>query len=372
MNVKDVYFMIKTILVDDERFALVSLENQLKKHDDIQVEGAFTNIEEAFGKIEEGDIDVVFLDINMPKLNGFEVAERINNMNEYMQIVFVTAYDEYAIKAFEVDALDYVMKPITKKRLEITLNRIREKNILLKKSKKQKENAIQSFGSFQIVCNNATVKWRTKKAKELMAYLLHYRGRFIHRDKILDLIWNSKSNEQTMKLLHTNLYYIRKALKGTVLEDCIEYSSEMYKVDVSNIDYDVDIFENKINANDEMSLKKAIDLYKGDYFEEEAYSWSVAEQERLSKIYGSVLMKFTKDLMESKEYGLAVHYLKKRLDKEPYDEESHLNLMKAHIEMKDGKAFLEHYEKVKCVFEDDLKVKLPLRIKKLYEETNMK
>ncbi|MGF9905254.1 response regulator [Brevibacillus porteri] len=74
--------------------------------------------------IEKNEIDIVFLDIQIPKLNGIELAEQLLEVKPQLQIVFVTAYERYAIKAFELNALDYVLNPVGKQRLQNTMKRI--------------------------------------------------------------------------------------------------------------------------------------------------------------------------------------------------------------------------------------------------------
>lgn len=114
---------MKAILVDDTRLARQELHFLLKNHKDIQVIGEAENADEAKQLIEELKPDLVFLDIQMPDKDGFELLEMLD---EVPQIVFTTAYSEYAIKAFDYNALDYLKKPITEDRLAVALQRVRE------------------------------------------------------------------------------------------------------------------------------------------------------------------------------------------------------------------------------------------------------
>jgi two-component system LytT family response regulator len=105
---------IKTILVDDEHLALAELQTMLKKHADIKVVDTALNAMEAAVKINEQKPALIFLDINMPGKSGFDLLQELD---EAPYVIFVTAYDQYAIKAFEVSALDYILKPINADRL---------------------------------------------------------------------------------------------------------------------------------------------------------------------------------------------------------------------------------------------------------------
>lgn len=112
---------MKAIIVDDERLARKELKNLLSKYPNVEVIGEYDNAEDAINEIEKQKPDLVFLDIHMPGKDGFGVLEELIYVP---QVIFVTAYDEYAIKAFEVNALDYLLKPIQQDRLDEAINKL--------------------------------------------------------------------------------------------------------------------------------------------------------------------------------------------------------------------------------------------------------
>lgn len=114
---------IKTILIDDEPLALLELKEMLKKHTDIEVVATAADSNEALQQITEHKPALIFLDINMPGKSGFDLLEELD---EVPHVIFVTAYDSYAIKAFEVNALDYLMKPLNPLRLEEAIQKVRK------------------------------------------------------------------------------------------------------------------------------------------------------------------------------------------------------------------------------------------------------
>lgn len=119
--------MIKAILVDDELFALKELQLQLESLPNIQIIGSFTNPLESFFNITTLDPDVVFLDIDMPEVSGIYLAEQIMTTHPQVKIIFVTAFDKYAINAFELNAVDYILKPFTLERIKKTISKLEEK-----------------------------------------------------------------------------------------------------------------------------------------------------------------------------------------------------------------------------------------------------
>jgi two-component system LytT family response regulator len=105
---------IKAIIIDDERLARNELKKLLQNHNDIEVIEEAANVDEGIEKIEMYQPELIFLDIQMPGKTGFDLLEQVEKTPK---VIFTTAYDEYAIKAFEVNALDYLLKPIEPKRL---------------------------------------------------------------------------------------------------------------------------------------------------------------------------------------------------------------------------------------------------------------
>jgi two-component system LytT family response regulator/two-component system response regulator LytT len=127
---------MKTIVVDDEQLARDELRFLLEQLDDVDVVAQAGNGVEALRAIEELQPDLVMLDVQMPGLTGFEVARRVVQAGIESQLVFVTAYDQYAIDAFEVNAVDYLLKPVEPERLAMAVDRVR-KRLAAEKVKKE-------------------------------------------------------------------------------------------------------------------------------------------------------------------------------------------------------------------------------------------
>lgn len=118
--------MLKALIVDDEYPARMELRFRLDKHPDVQVIGEAGSAREAMALIQALDYDVVFLDVQMPGLNGIDLARQLRERERGPAIVFVTAYESYAVPAFETRAVDYLLKPFDDDRLSETLQRLRE------------------------------------------------------------------------------------------------------------------------------------------------------------------------------------------------------------------------------------------------------
>jgi len=116
---------MKALIVDDERLARLELRRLLAEHPQVEITGEARGGEEALAMISQLAPDLLFLDIQMPGMTGFELLEHLDDLP---QVIFTTAYDEYAIKAFEINALDYLLKPIVPARLAAALVRVRPRS----------------------------------------------------------------------------------------------------------------------------------------------------------------------------------------------------------------------------------------------------
>ena len=115
--------MIRAIIVDDEAYCCDTLETMLEKYcPEIQLVAVCHSVEEAISAISEQKPDLVFLDIEMPRMNGFDMLQKINPIN--FEIIFTTSFDQYALRAIRFSALDYLLKPIDKEDLQTAVQKV--------------------------------------------------------------------------------------------------------------------------------------------------------------------------------------------------------------------------------------------------------
>ncbi|UZR95166.1 LytR/AlgR family response regulator transcription factor [Chondrinema litorale] len=126
---------MRAIIVDDERLARKELNSLLEEYNDIEIVAEASNADEAADVIESLNPDVLFLDIQMPEKTGFDLLEMLTTVPK---VIFTTAYDDFALKAFEINAFDYLLKPIDPKRLEETVKKLSD--YLAKEEKGKSEN----------------------------------------------------------------------------------------------------------------------------------------------------------------------------------------------------------------------------------------
>ncbi|MDN5202050.1 response regulator [Fulvivirgaceae bacterium BMA10] len=149
---------MKAIIIDDSRLARNELRRLLKDFDTVHILGEASNASEAKEKIEQKKPDFIFLDIQMPGKNGFELLEDLDFLPE---VIFTTAYDEYALKAFDVNALDYLVKPIEKDRLAAAMSKIEQ---ILRQKNEQLQNRDLLGENDQVFVKDGDKCWFVKLA----------------------------------------------------------------------------------------------------------------------------------------------------------------------------------------------------------------
>lgn len=146
--------MIRVFIVDDEPLATGLVEELLAKHQNFEVSGVFHDGFTALKAIQETPPDLIFLDVQMPKISGLELLELLENVPP---IIFTTAFDQYAVSAFEAHAIDYLLKPFHQERFDAALNRYRERNAVaadmqaMLKSQPLNRIVLKDGGSIKII-----------------------------------------------------------------------------------------------------------------------------------------------------------------------------------------------------------------------------
>lgn len=305
---------MRIILIDDEPIALDLLKLMLSSYEDVDVVGSYTKPLDALKGIKKIQPDVIFLDIEMGEINGLELAELFMKELDAVEIVFITAYSEYAVDAFEINAIDYLLKPIQEKRLNKTIERLKDKSMehygidILDNRLK-----VNSFGSFEVLdsMENPLI-WRTQKSKELFAYLWSKKERAVSKMLIMETIFPDKDLDKATTLLHTTIYQLRKNLERLGYSNGIIYFNDCYQLDIP-IKSDVQEL-NKIlgsKKHNDKEIEEILRIYKGDFLEE-GYHWAMETQQIYKDVVFNTLEKYARTQLE---YEKLTPILKTCLDK---------------------------------------------------------
>lgn len=256
--------MIRTVIVDDETHILDELKQYLSKIEDVNLLGAYTNPLDALHFVMGNDVDMAILDIEMQKINGIEFADSLKKMNNSIQVIFVTGYDQYAMEAFRTNAIAYLLKPYTFNELCSAIEKVRIMLRGLKNEEKEKYIYIQTFGKFEIFSNGKRIEFANRKAKELLALLTDKRGGMVTMEFAINCIWEGKPLDDKSKALYRKaVSELRKGLNNAGCGDIVTYQRGQLALRTSMV---------KCDYYEVLDTGKGSGLYGGNYLED--YSWA--------------------------------------------------------------------------------------------------
>lgn len=293
--------MLRTVLLDDEPIILEELYSLLEDDERIEIVGSFSDPLTLLQELPALKPDCLFLDIEMPGISGIELAERLASAGMELEIVFVTAYNHYAAQAFDVNAIDYLLKPIRQERIRKAVDKLVSQAELKPVLERQRLKTsavcrIQSFGAFE-VSGEHKVKWTRSKSKELLAYLLQYEGKWLSKYKLCDEQWGDYEPERALAYLQTSLYALRKSLQQAGCRELrIEYAEDRYILQAGAADWDVRTFNAAyaqfLQSGSSAAAREALDSCRGEYLEGEDWPWSDLIRENYLRRYEQLMQHF--------------------------------------------------------------------------------
>lgn len=256
--------MIRIAAVDDEKHVLERFEKLACEFDDIELCGLFETGEQLLSYLETHCLDAVFLDIEMPEVSGLEISHKLLNLNETINIVFLTAFNQYAVEAFEVEAIDYILKPLTEARLGKTLSRLQKKKTTIKQPVKP---IIHCIGDYEVIVEK-TLSWKNSKAKEVLAFLTQKGGRPANWEKIADAVWPEYNAQKAQTNFHATMYLLRKRLAEAGISKILVCGRGDYRIVPELVDCDLYLLEELLQMNE---IKRKEDFSQLEYFKKKGY-----------------------------------------------------------------------------------------------------
>ncbi len=261
---------MKIMAVDDERLALNEFKDICLQISDIDTIDTFSNPLDAIEHAATSEVDVAFLDIEMPMVKGIELAERIKKVSPNTKIVFVTGYAQYALDAFDIGAVDYVLKPYDTDMIRRALQKasyIKDKEIVSKIT-------VQTFGFFDVFVNNKPIVFSSAKSKELLALLVDRKGGVVSTEQAIAVLWSDREyTEAVQSLFRKVLKSLRVALEEAEAEEIFMDNRNQRSVDISK--FSCDYYD---LLNDKVAAQKS---YFGKYMTQ--YEWAKETENRLNE-----------------------------------------------------------------------------------------
>lgn len=252
---------MKILLVDDEELQLTRLLGAVKAVLPKAELLSYSNPIKALEENKENKIDLAFLDIEMPICNGIQLAKKLKSINPLIKVIFVTAYNDYALEAYRLHASGYISKPVNVEKVKAEIEEL-EKVIDLKAVNKLQ---IKCFGNFEIFHQGKPVKFAYQKSKEVFAYLIDREGASININELNAVMWEEDHKSYLRNLISD----IKHTLKSINCDDVFIKKHNECSIDVSKVDCDA--YEYKKDN------PEAVRLYRGEYMIQ--YPWANFNEE---------------------------------------------------------------------------------------------
>ncbi len=320
--------MIKAVLVDDEILVLNLLKRIITEIKDIQIIGAYTDPEQALLEIPTLAPDVVFLDVDMPALNGIELGTKLieSDTTGDMSIVFVTAYEQYAIHAFKLNAVHYILKPADPDSVIEVVNRLNQKREQVP-AKVSESGKINCFGPMHMRVNGHKIDFLTAKVEELLALLIMHRDKGISKWRIIDVLWEEASIEKSQQNLYTMMFRLKKTLRHAGILVDVKSKNGIYRIVLDDVHCDLVEFDNFVEKKPQVQdhnlaeFERVIALYQGELFEGKDYVWCINERERYFQQFATIVNRVIHYYRDNKCFEQAdtlLHAVRQYVSEEEY------------------------------------------------------
>lgn len=251
-----------TLTVDDRQLVVTMVQKILGRLDPDGIHLGTTHPSEALKLAEENPLDAAFLDVEMPGMNGVELAQQLQKRYPLLNVIFITGYREYMPSAFQLYASDYILKPVTEAAVAKAISHLRYRREELHTSRV----SARCFGSFEVYCDGKPISFARSRTKELLAYLIDRRGALCTFDMIYGNLWPDEAVTNSMKSqLRTMVADLRKTLEELGVGDVLIHQERV------GLSVDTD----RINCDYYQFLKGnpvAIHQFRGDYMRQYAFA----------------------------------------------------------------------------------------------------
>ncbi|OAB47793.1 response regulator [Paenibacillus antarcticus] len=220
--------MWKVVIVEDEKPILDLHARLLETYGPFQIVGCFESPFDALQEIPNLDVDALVLDIEMPRMTGLQLAKNLVENGIDVPVVFTTAHQQYAVQAFRVQALDYILKPMTLNMVKRLDERLQKYYGQRPKLSNKKELYVQLYGEASIKIGEQLVKWPTRITEELFYYLLLHENKLCYKWRIIDDLWTNGEEKRALSNLYNTIYRIRQLFMELDIPIVIERRHDGY------------------------------------------------------------------------------------------------------------------------------------------------
>lgn len=323
--------MLNAIAVDDEKKALERFARVVGEERRIELIGAFSSVGDAMKFVRSNQVDIAFLDIEMPSGSGLDLAQQLLADNPSMDIVMVTAYDRYALRAFQAHVTGYLLKPVDIADVQEQIDHVIRKRGRTTNVVVHPMLDVHCFGPFH--CHpfgreSDVVPFRTAKAEELFAFLLHHQGRPVSKETIIENLWPEADPAKANNHFHVTCTYLRNALAEKGFEDIFIRDRDHYRLNFDRLQCDMMRFLSIVRQlNDDAS-----EIYPAPYFDNKAYDWAVKTRIWFENQYAGHQYRLSDQYAGKGETGKAMEAVERILERNPLEEEAVVRLVRMKLQ----------------------------------------
>lgn len=346
--------MLRAILIDNNSLDLDLLERKLLEVSEYKIVGKHKNPYAGLIDVVQLKPEIVFLSVELSNARGLELAEEMMKAMPKIKIIFVAKNEKYALNAFDLQVTDFILKPVTTERLTKTIDKL---SAISLDEYNLATSMIRCFKQLEFVkitdsIETLKVKWRTAKAKEIFAYLLHHQNNEVRKDQLVEKFWPDAKEKEAYSRLYTSIYHIRTSIQSANLPIDLINSNVGYELELNDVLVDASVFREKVLENIKITEetlvkhKQNLELYRGDYFEVESYEWAKNKQGRLHFLFVNYSKKIADYYLKVENYNDAIVIYTNLQKKLPYHEDSYFELMKLFYKIDDFNRMEHYYHKL--------------------------
>ena len=258
---------MKIYIVDDEPLSVETMKRMVvKSRPDADI-SAFISPEELIRQLDQlpDKPDIIFTDIEMPEISGFDIAMRVKSRSPKTRIVFVTGYSQYALRAYRMHVNGYILKPVTLEQVNEEIELTEAAPAPLPERDTGDKIVVRCFGHFEMFWNNEPITFSRSKTKELAAYLIDRRGEMCTADEIITALWEGDTGSDNQSgYLRALTSDLKASLSKIGMKDVLIRKHRMWAIRTDMLDCD---FYRMLDGDLE-----ALNSYTGEYMTR--YSWA--------------------------------------------------------------------------------------------------
>ncbi len=362
---------MKVWLIDDEPPALKEMAYLLSHYPEAEVVGADTAPLEALAKIRRCPPDAVFLDIDMPELDGIETALRIRDVAPQTLVIFVSAYPQYALEAYAAHPEDFLLKPVRQERLQNCMEHLKKRLPQAPHTGKT-PLTIRCFGTFQI-CAPIEVKWETRRVRELFLYLIDRCGAPASNQELAEAIFGEPCDKKTLHNLCMTLYRLKGLLYQMDSTQTLLRLTEQNALIFAPGVCDFSDFMRFARANavvcegNASEAARVLGLCEGQYLESMGFDWAAESTREVEAEYERIALGLSDWYRANKKVEEAESILNAMIQRSGFCEEAHVKLMELVLAKNDREGFLSCYLQYARTLKKELGQRPSRRLREAYE-----